>query len=60
MVGLFGAALKDNTNLEFAVLTGILRVAKEGLFSSLNNITVYTIWDKNYSNCFGATEAEVI
>ncbi len=52
------AALKGNPYLEFAVLTGILRIAKESIFSGLNNITVSTILDNNF-NYFGLTEAEV-
>ena len=52
------AALKGNPYLEFAVLTGILRVAKESIFSGLNNITVSTILDNNF-NYFGLTEDEV-
>ena len=52
------AALKGNPYLEFAVLTGILRIAKESIFSGLNNITVSTILDNNF-NYFGLTEIEV-
>ncbi|MCQ9628369.1 AAA family ATPase [Cetobacterium somerae] len=52
------AALKGNPYLEFAVLTGILRVAKESIFSGLNNITVSTILDNNF-NYFGLTENEI-
>ena len=52
------AALKGNPYLEFAVLTGILRIAKESIFSGLNNITVSTILDNNF-NYFGLTEGEV-
>lgn len=51
--------LKDNANLAFGVLTGILRVSKENLFSGLNNLAVNTILDKKYSTCFGFTEEEV-
>ena len=53
------AALKGNPYLEFAVLTGILRIAKESIFSGLNNLTVSTILDDEY-NHFGLTEKEVI
>ncbi|MGL4866457.1 MAG: AAA family ATPase [Cetobacterium sp.] len=52
------AALKGNPYLEFAVLTGILRVAKESIFSGLNNLTVSTILDNDF-NYFGLTENEV-
>lgn len=52
------AALKGNPYLEFAVLTGILRIAKESIFSGLNNITVSTILDNSF-NHFGLTEKEV-
>lgn len=54
-----GAALKDNKYLQMGVMTGILRVAKEGIFSGLNNLAVYTILDNDYSNFFGLTEDEV-
>ncbi len=52
-------ALKDNEYLEMAVLTGIVRVANENIFSGLNNIKVYTILDEKYEDCFGLTEQEV-
>ena len=52
------AALKGNPYLEFAVLTGILRVAKESIFSGLNNLAVSTILDNEF-NHFGLTEEEV-
>lgn len=52
-------ALKDNSNLNFAVLTGILRVAKESIFSGLNNLEVNTILDPNYSEYFGFTEEDI-
>lgn len=51
--------LKDNPHLERAVLTGILRVSKESIFSGLNNLGVYTLLDGNFSTCFGFTETEV-
>ena len=57
---LYGMALKGNKYLEKAVLTGILRVVKEGIFSDLNNLIVYTVLDKKYSDYFGLTEEEVI
>ncbi len=52
------AALKGNPYLEFAVLTGILRIAKESIFSGLNNLTVSTVLDNKYGY-FGLTENEV-
>ena len=57
---LYGMALKGNKYLEKAVLTGILRVVKEGIFSDLNNLIVYTVLDRKYSDYFGLTEEEVI
>lgn len=51
--------LKDNDNLYKAVLTGILRIAKESIFSGLNNLNVCTILNNKYSNYFGFTEDEV-
>jgi Predicted AAA-ATPase/PD-(D/E)XK nuclease superfamily len=57
---LFGAALKTNAYLERAIITGILRISKESLFSGMNNIRVYSIFDKIYSEYFGFTEPEVI
>ena len=64
IVGFFktfmGAVLKDNdTNLYKAVLTGILRVSKESIFSDLNNIKVYTLLDNSFANRFGFTQSEV-
>ncbi len=53
------SALKDNPHLERAVLTGILRVSKESIFSGLNNIAVYSLLERNFSTCFGFTEPEV-
>lgn len=55
---LYGAALKSNENLWQAWLTGIQRVAKESIFSKLNNVRVYTVLDKRYSPYFGLTEEE--
>ncbi|CAL7915143.1 AAA family ATPase [Fusobacterium necrophorum] len=55
----YSAALKDNICLELGVMTGILRVAKEGIFSGLNNLAVYSILDERYSSYFGLTEMEV-
>lgn len=59
MRNLFSAVLKDNESLEFGLLTGILRVAKESLFSGLNNLVVNTILDEKYSDYFGFTECDV-
>lgn len=56
---LFSAALKDNFDLEFGVLTGILRIAKESLFSGLNNLVVNSILDNKYAEYFGFTEEDV-
>lgn len=53
------AGLKDNSLLYKAVLTGILRVARESIFSGLNNIEVYSILSDRMANQFGLTEAEV-
>ena len=51
--------LKDNPNLRLAVLTGVMRIAKESLFSGLNNLTVDTILSEDYDDCFGFTQADV-
>lgn len=56
---LLGSALKDNDDLKFGFLTGILRVAKEGVFSGLNNIQVFTVLDDHYSEYYGFTPEEV-
>jgi hypothetical protein len=56
---LLGAALKDNPHLYKGVLTGILRVAKESLFSGLNNLVVHSILSPELADCFGFTEDEV-
>lgn len=53
------AGLKDNPYLEKGVLTGILRVAKDSIFSGLNNPSVYTILDRRFSSYFGFTQEEV-
>lgn len=55
----FSAALKDNIALFKGVLTGILRVSKENMFSGLNNIQVHSILSKRYASAFGFTEDEV-
>jgi len=54
-----GSALKDNRDLFKGVLTGILRIAKESIFSGLNNLMVYSLLDPRYGDSFGFTEAEV-
>ena len=59
MRNFLSGGLKDNTDLAFGVLTGIMRVSKENLFSGLNNLLVNTVLDKKYSEYFGFTEAEV-
>ena len=59
MCNLFSGGLKDNSHLSFGFLTGILRVAKEGIFSRLNNITINSILDNKYSAYFGFTPDEV-
>ena len=53
------AALKDNAYLEKAVLTGVMRVARESLFSGLNNLSVWTLLDEPYCKQFGFLESEV-
>lgn len=56
---LFSLALKGNDSLQFAVLTGVLRIAKESIFSGLNNLEVYSVLGTAYDDVFGFTEAEV-
>ena len=56
---LFGNAFKTNDSLQFAVLTGCLRISKESIFTGLNNFKVYTIKDVRYREYFGFTDAEV-
>ena len=56
---LFGKALKTNDSLQFAVLTGCLRVSKESIFTGLNNFKVLSITDPRFDEQFGFTEAEV-
>ncbi|MDO4961155.1 MAG: AAA family ATPase [Eubacteriales bacterium] len=57
---LLSGGLKDNESLAFGVLTGILRVSKENLFSGLNNLVVNTVLDEKYSSYFGFTGEEVL
>ena len=59
MRNFMSGGLKDNRSLAFGILTGILRVSKENLFSGLNNIVVNSILDEKYSEYFGFTEDEV-
>ena len=59
MRNLLSAGLKDNRYLEFGFLTGILRVAKESIFSSLNNLKVNSVLDNQYSEFFGFTPRDV-
>ena len=57
--GLFGQALKTNDFLQFAVLTGCLRISKESIFTGLNNFEVLSILNTQYDESFGFTDAEV-
>lgn len=59
MRNLFSGGLKDNRHLSYGFLTGILRVAKESIFSGLNNLKVNSILDNQYSGYFGFTPEEV-
>ena len=59
MRNLFSGGLKDNPHLSYGFLTGILRVAKESIFSGLNNLKINSILDKKYSAYFGLTADEV-
>ena len=57
--GLFDQTLKTNPYMQFAVLTGCLRIAKESIFTGMNKVVVYTALDKNFSDAFGYTDEEV-
>ena len=57
---LFESALKTNDCLQFAVITGCLRISKESIFTGLNNLKVISVLDKKYSEHFGFTESEVV
>ena len=57
--GIFGQALKTNEFLQFAVLTGCLRISKESIFTGLNNFKVYAADDVRYEEAFGFTNEEV-
>lgn len=57
--GILSAALKDNTALKFAILTGCLKITKESIFTGTNNFTTDTISDRRYNEYFGFTHKEV-
>ena len=59
MRSLLSGAFKDNKFLYKGVITGILRVSKESIFSGLNNIGIYSILEERFSDCFGFNESEV-
>ena len=59
MRNFFSGAFKDNKNLSYGFLTGILRIAQESIFSGLNNLTVNTVMDEGYDSFFGFTGYEV-
>ena len=59
LYAIFSGGLKDNLHLAFGFLTGILRVAKESIFSGMNNLKTNSILDNNYSSYFGITNEEV-
>ncbi len=54
-----GHALKDNDSLRFAVLTGVMRMSKESIFSGVNNIDIYDVFSQKYGDMFGFTPGEV-
>lgn len=56
---LFGQAVKTNKNMEFALITGCLRIARESIFTGLNNFKVHTVSDTRYAEYFGFTDDEV-
>ncbi len=56
----FESALKTNDHLQFAVITGCLRISKESIFTGLNHLNIISVLDKNYSEHFGFTEEEVL
>ncbi len=59
MRNLFSGAFKDNKNLSYGFLTGILRIAQESIFSGLNNLSVNSVMDEEYDQYFGFTAEEV-
>lgn len=56
---MFSQALKTNMSLELAVLTGCLRISKESIFTGMNNLSVMTVADEDFADCFGFTDGEV-
>lgn len=56
---LFESALKTNPYLKLGVVTGCLRISRESIFTGLNNLEIHSIISRNYSSCFGFTDAEV-
>ena len=59
MRSMYNKALKDNTYIKIAVLTGCLRIAEESIFTGLNNLSIKTIVDTDYAECFGFTNEEM-
>ena len=59
MRNFFSGGLKDNEHLAYGFLTGILRVAKESIFSGLNNLKIDSLLDDTYSQYFGFTQDEI-
>ena len=57
--GIMSSALKSNDYLKFAVVTGCLRIAKESIFTGVNNFASYSVLDDKFSSCFGFTQEEV-
>ena len=57
--GIMSTALKDNEFLQFAVITGCLRIAKESIFTGTNNFASYSVLDRNFSEYFGFTDEEI-
>ena len=55
---LFNNGLKTNDSIKFAIMTGVLRVSKESIFSDLNNVKIYSLLDEHYGEYFGFTESE--
>ncbi|MCD8200824.1 MAG: AAA family ATPase, partial [Clostridia bacterium] len=59
MRGVFSTGLKDNLDLDFAVLTGVTRISQASIFTGLNNLEVYSVTDNKYSQYYGFTKDEV-
>lgn len=57
--GIMSVSLKTNEYLKFAVITGCLRIAKESIFTGVNNFSTYSVLDERYADCFGFTPSEV-